>query len=214
MKNGVSDNKLDPVVAFLVKTLVRPKVHYQAGVGKDALYAEPTIFVINHTCHLDGPLVTTVLRHAKIHNLAAKDRFEQFGFGFFLRHTGCIPIDRQHPDSGWIHDAVKVLKVQKESIAIFPEGRHGTHRNLLPFQPGAALLAAVSGTRIVMVYVDGPVKMFGKRTGLLISRPFHLDPPTDGVSTDYIEEQTAKLRRRMEDLMGEYVAMSEKKSKA
>jgi len=207
-----SDNKLDPITSFLVRNILRPKVYWQTGVSPDLLYSEPSIYVINHTGHLDGPFVTTALRGAHIHNLAAKDRFEQFGFGFFLRHSGCIPIDRHHPDATWIHDAVKVLARDKESIAIFPEGRHGTYRKQLQFQPGAALLAAASGVRLVMVYVDGPVKFF-RKNGMLVSRPFRLDPPEGGVSSDYIMAQTAMLQDRMTALMEEYVDLSSKASR-
>ncbi len=53
--------------------------------------------------------MNTVFKHDSIHNLAAKDRFQQKGFGFFLRHTGCIPIDRQNPDTSWIHESLRML---------------------------------------------------------------------------------------------------------
>mgnify|MGYP002624851088 CR=1 FL=1 len=201
-----SDTKLNTLTAILVHLLLRPKVYYQDLCAEKDILCEPSIVICNHTGHLDGPLVTTVLRKkAVIHNLAAKDRFEQRGFGFFLRHTGCIPIDRQKADSGWIHDSIRVLKLEHESVAIFPEGRHGSYRAPLPFQPGAAMLAAISGVPLVMVYVDGPVKIFGKRAKLIISRPFRLNSPPQGLNAEYIKEQTKDLQLRMSVLMQDFI---------
>jgi 1-acyl-sn-glycerol-3-phosphate acyltransferase len=194
---------VEGLTAFLVKMLLRPKVYYVEPPKHPHKLDEPSLLIINHTSHLDGPIVTTMFRKDRIHNLAAKDRFEQRGFGFFLRHTRCIPIDRQHADLTWIHESVKTLKLDKESVAIFPEGRHGEHRKQLPFHTGAAMLAAVSQAPLVMVYIDGPVKILGPRARLIVSPPFHLAPPSQGLNADYINEQTEVLQQKMKTLMEE-----------
>ena len=196
---------VEGLTAFLVKVLLRPKVYYVEPPKHLHKLDDPSLLIINHTCHLDGPVVTTVFLKDKIHNLAAKDRFEQRGFGFFLRHTRCIPIDRQNADLSWIHESIKTIQQDKESVAIFPEGRHGEHRKQLPFHPGAAMLAAVSQAPLVMVYTDGPIKIFGPRTRLIVSPPFHLAPPTNGMNSDYINEQTEMLQQKMKELMEELV---------
>lgn len=196
---------VEGLTAFLVKVLLRPKVYYVEPPKHPHKLDEPSLLIINHTSHLDGPIVTTMFRKDRIHNLAAKDRFEQRGFGFFLRHTRCIPIDRQHADLTWIHESVKTLRQDKESVAIFPEGRHGEHRKQLPFHTGAAMLAAVSQAPLVMVYIDGPVKILGPRARLIVSPPFHLAPPSQGLNADYINEQTEVLQKKMKSLMEEFL---------
>ncbi len=196
---------VEGMTSFLVKTLLRPKVYYVEPPKRRRRLDAPSLLIINHTGHLDGPVVTTMFRKDKIHNLAAKDRFEQKGFGFFLRNTRCIPIDRQTPDISWIHESVRVINEDKESVAIFPEGRHGEHRKQLPFHPGAAMLAAISKAPLVMVYIDGPVKVLGPRVRLIVSPPFHLDTPTNGLNSDYINAQTEMLQQKMKDLMDELV---------
>lgn len=196
---------VEGLTAFLVKVLLRPKVYYVEPPKHPHKLDEPSLLIINHTSHLDGPIVTTMFRKDRIHNLAAKDRFEQRGFGFFLRHTRCIPIDRQHADLTWIHESVKTLRQDKESVAIFPEGRHGEHRKQLPFHTGAAMLAAVSQAPLVMVYIDGPVKILGPRARLIVSPPFHLAPPSQGLNADYITEQTEVLQQKMKSLMEEFL---------
>lgn len=199
----ITTHIVEGLTAFLVKVLLRPKVYYVEPPKHPHRLDNPSLLIINHTCHLDGPVVTTVFRKDRIHNLAAKDRFEQRGFGFFLRHTHCIPIDRQNADLSWIHKSIKTLQQDKESVAIFPEGRHGEHRKQLPFHPGATMLAAVSQAPLVMVYIDGPIKIFGPRARLIVSPPFHLTPPTNGMNSDYINEQTEVLQQKMKELMEE-----------
>lgn len=78
---------VEGLTAFLVKVLLRPKVYYVEPPKQHQKLDEPSLLIINHTCHLDGPVVTTVFRKDRIHNLAAKDRFEQRGFGFFFYVT-------------------------------------------------------------------------------------------------------------------------------
>ena len=201
----LSDRIVESVTSFLVRTLLRPRVTYAEPERREELFREPSLLIINHTSHLDGPIVNTMFRRVRIHPLAAKDRFEQRGFGFFLRHTGCIPIDRQNPDLSWIHESMRVLKTDGECIAIFPEGRHGEHRQQLPFHQGAAMLAAMTGVPLVMVYIDGPCRILGPRARLIVSSPFHLDTPTDGMSSDYINAQTLMLQDKMKALMALFV---------
>ena len=202
---SAADHIVKGCTPFLVKTLLRPKAYFlNPDKQKDRL-TQPSILVINHTSHLDGPIVNTVFKHDCIHNLAAKDRFQQKGFGFFLRHTGCIPIDRQNPDTSWIHESLRMLHEEKENVAIFPEGAHGTHRQQLPFHSGVVMLAALADVPIVMVYIDGPHKILGKRSKLIIAPPFRLDPPIYGLDSDYIDQQTTILQNKMKGLMEEFI---------
>ena len=196
---------LEAVTSSLVRLLLRPKVYYVDRQKQANKLNEPSILVINHTSHLDGPIVNTVFRKDLIHNLAAKDRFEQRGFGFFLRHTRCIPIDRKNPDLSWVHESLKVLHQDRENIAIFPEGAHGKHRAQLPFHSGVIMLAALANVPIVMVYIDGPYKPYGNRAKLIVAPPFRLDPPLQGLNSDYVNEQTNLLQGKMKELMGEFI---------
>jgi 1-acyl-sn-glycerol-3-phosphate acyltransferase len=208
----VSDTKLNPLLAALVRILFKPKVHYLDPSRKDEIFSEPSILVANHTGHLDGGIINTALRKYPIHTLAAKDRFEQPGFGFLLRHTGCIPIDRQNMDTTWIHDSLAVLKDDKEHVAIYPEGRHGEHRKQLPFQPGVAMLAAIAKVPIVMVYQDGPARKF-HRSHLIVAPPFHLEEGPHSLRPEIIQEQTELLEKKMKELMEAYIKMTETEEK-
>ena len=207
MKKGTE--AVEKTTSALVRLLLRPKPYFLEEEKQADKLHEPSILVVNHTSHLDGPVVNTVFRKDRIHNLAAKDRFEQPGFGFFLRHTRCIPIDRQNPDLSWIHESIRVLHEEKENVAIFPEGAHGTHRKQLPFHSGVVMLAALANVPIVMVYIDGPHKILRKRSKLIIAPPCRLDPPVEGLNSDYVEHQTQVLQKRMSQLMEEFIRREE-----
>lgn len=209
MKKGTK--AVEKTTSALVRLLLRPKPYFLDQEKQADKLKEPSILVINHTSHLDGPIVNTVFRKDRIHNLAAKDRFEQRGFGFFLRHTRCIPIDRQNPDLSWIHESLRVLHEEKENVAIFPEGAHGTHRKQLPFHSGVVMLAALANVPIVMVYIDGPHKILRKRSKLIIAPPYRLDPPVEGLNSDYVEHQTQVLQKRMSQLMEEFIRREDRK---
>ena len=209
MKKGTE--VVEKTTSALVRLLLRPKPYFLEEEKQADKLHEPSILVVNHTSHLDGPVVNTVFRKDRIHNLAAKDRFEQRGFGFFLRHTRCIPIDRQNPDLSWVHESLRVLHEEKENVAIFPEGAHGTHRKQLPFHSGVVMLAALANVPIVMVYIDGPHKILRKRSKLIIAPPYRLDPPVEGLNSDYVEHQTQILQKRMSLLMEEFIRREDRK---
>lgn len=204
----VSDTKLNPPLALLTRILFNPKVHYLDPGRKDEILAEPSIIVANHTGHVDGGIINTALYKFPVHTLAAKDRFEQRGFGFLLRHTGCIPIDREHADTSWIHDSLEVLHKDREHIVIYPEGRHGEHRRQLPFHPGVTMLASIAKVPIVMIYQDGPARKF-HRSHLIIAPPFRFDAD-NGMDAETIQKQTKMLEERMKELMEVFIQRYDK----
>ena len=106
----------------------------------------------------------------------------------------------QHPDMSWIKESVSVLTSSREHVSIYPEGRHGKHRQPLPFHSGAALLAAIARVPVVIVYINGPVRPF-RRNRMIVSAPFYLSPPTDGITPSFITDQTHLLENKMQQLI-------------
>lgn len=198
-----ADRLLGGIIRVLVKILYNPKVRYEDVDMREPRIEGPAILVCNHTSHLDGPILNSTLKGPTVHTLAAKDRFGQKGFGFFLRHTGCIPIDRQNADTSWIHESMKILGA-KGIVAIYPEGKHGTHRCQLPFHSGVSMLAVMARVPIVPIYIDGPHKVF-HRTGIMIGKSFSLEIPQGGLSADYVDAQTRMLENKMRELMQKYI---------
>ena len=202
IKKAKFDKIFNAILAFLTQALYGPEVTYkdESMKGRHRLPG-PAIIVSNHTCHLDGGILNTVFRKQKIHTLAAKDRFEQKFFGFMLRHTYCIPIDRQNADTSWVHESVRILKEGKDCVAIYPEGRHGSHRQQLPFHQGVAMLAFFVDVPVVVVYQDGPHRLF-HRSKVIVDAPMML-PKDGGLTPEALAANTELLQQRMKDLMKE-----------
>ena len=72
------------------------------------------------------------------------------------------------------------------------------------------MLAALAKVPIVMVYIDGPHKILRKRSKLIIAPPYRLDPPDEGLNSDYVVKQTEILQERMSQLMEEFIKRDEK----
>lgn len=203
------DKVFGDILAVATHIVFHPKVYYvDKSIQKNRL-TEPTILVSNHINHIDGTIIGTVFHKNIVHHLAAKDRFENKGMGWYLRHNGCIPIDRQNLDTSWIYQSIDVLRNKKENICIYPEGRHGKNREILPFHSGVTTLAAMTRVPIVMIYNDGPYNFF-KRTKIIVSTPIHLNPPTNGMTADYIKEETENLRNKMLELQKEFIRQNKK----
>lgn len=192
---------IQAIIPPLVRIVFRPKVYFKDGsIGNIVNIDEPTIIVSNHVAHTDGTIISYIFRKHKVHNLAAKDRFDQGGLmKWFLIKSGCIPIDRKTLSTDWLHSSVQVLKQDRANIAIFPEGMHGKNRKILPFHGGAAMIAAFTDSPIVMTYIDGGYKPF-RRCKVVVSEPFKMAKPQQGLTSDYISEQSDALRNKMLEL--------------
>jgi hypothetical protein len=42
-----------------------------------------------------------------------------------------------------------------------------------------------------------------------VAPPFHLDPPTEGLNSDYVNAQTEALQSRMKELMAAFIKIDE-----
>lgn len=195
------DAVLKGLIYCLVHLFFRPKLEFVDPSQKEKILSEPSILVSNHIWHLDGMVIGSKFFSKKICHMAAKDRFADKKQAFFFRHMNCIPIDRQQLDTSWLYQALDKLKKQQEHIAIYPEGRHGHDGEILPFHSGITTIAALAQVPLVMIYIDGPYNwLIGRRIRLLVSSPFYLDAPTNGMNADYISEQTEKLHTKMLEL--------------
>lgn len=196
---------LEGILYPLMWLIFRPTAYTEDGKRiKKPSIDRASLIVSNHIGHMDGTVICYLYRHYILHNLAAKDRFEQGGLmEWYLRNGGCIPIDRKGISTDWLHASVKYLVGGKESVVIFPEGMHGKDHEILPFHSGAATIAAISDAPVIMFYNHGPYRAF-RRTKVIISEPFHLERPKAGMTADYISEQTELLHAKMVNMQKEW----------
>lgn len=210
--DSFSSKLLRGAVGLIMKTVMRPKVYFtdKSIQGKDHL-PHPCIIVSNHKNHVDGTLLGTIFPNERIHYLAAKDRFEQNALmRWYLTKTRCIPIDRKTADLSWVHQSLHYLKDDKEPVCIYPEGLRSFDSTILPFHNGVTMLANLAGVPIVMIYTDGPYKLFrGPR--ILIDTPFNLDiPAKKRLNSETISNQAQQLHDRMVGLQAQLRAILHK----
>ena len=99
------------------------------------------MFLINHQSDLDIGVVE-LITHRDLAWVAKKELFDIPFFGLTLRLPNDIPIERESKSS-----LLKLLKASKDRldagrvITIFPEGTRSTTGKMLPFKPGAKIVA-------------------------------------------------------------------------
>lgn len=115
-------------------------------VGKEDPDAQ--MLLINHQSDLDIGIVE-LLSPKDLAWVAKKELFDIPFFGLTLRLPNDIPIERESKSS-----LVKLLKASKDridkgrTITIFPEGTRSTTGKMLPFKPGAKIVADKYALRV------------------------------------------------------------------
>lgn len=128
-------------VKGLVHLLIRPKVEWKDKSLKKSLKGKPVVFVCNHTHHFDGVVISSVLSRYKPYMLVKKSWYDKSGTGSFIRICRSIPVDFDTMDTNWYAQSEGAVE-NGYSMLIFPEGGIAREGKMLPFKPGAALLAA------------------------------------------------------------------------
>lgn len=109
---------------------------------------ETQMFLINHQSDLDIGVMELISKR-DLAWVAKKELFDVPFFGLTLRLPNDIPIERESKSS-----LVKLLKAAKERlddgrvITIFPEGTRSITGKMLPFKPGAKIVADKYNLRV------------------------------------------------------------------
>ncbi len=117
------------------------------------------VFAANHQSQFDIPVLGVVLPF-QVRWLAKESLFRIPFFGWALKATGYIPIDRQNPRRGLRSLEAAAQKVKKGfSVIIFPEGTRSPDGRLLSFKSGGFVLAIKSGQPVVPIAICGTRKV-------------------------------------------------------
>lgn len=138
------------------------------------LASQPLIIASNHPSVHD-PLQLIVHWPTNLHFLA-KDELFHGPFGWFFRHLGLIPVDRNRHGAG-LGQARHYL-ANHRTIAIFPEGttKFKQSSQLLPFKYGAVRLARNTGATLLPVAITSAPQLFRRRTTINFGQPYQLPP--------------------------------------
>lgn len=115
------------------------------------------LFVGNHVSNFDPIVTWYAFRKWDIGYISKPENFKIPVFGRIIRKCCFLPIDRQNPRKAitTINYAAELLKEQKVSIGVYPEGTRSKSGGLLPFHSGVFKIAQKAESAVAVVYVHG-----------------------------------------------------------
>ncbi|MEA5002158.1 MAG: lysophospholipid acyltransferase family protein [Christensenella sp.] len=117
------------------------------------------VVICNHKSNWDPIVLGHSIMTQPVCYMAKEELFRHKAANFFLRRLHAIPIARGKSDMLAVKTGITALKNGK-ILGIFPEGTRSEDGKLLPFEPGAALMALRAGVPVVPVYISGNYKLF------------------------------------------------------
>ncbi len=131
---------------------------------------ERFLLVCNHLHNLDPAPILYALGGYDLAFIAKREVRELYPFVYRALHKmNGLPIDRSNDREGakTIINAVKLIKNDKNSVVVFPEGFVSLTGELLPFRNGAFKVATKNGAKIVVCTLKGtkeiPKNMFRRK---------------------------------------------------
>lgn len=117
------------------------------------------VFVGNHITIYDPMIVLVALRGYDVTFISKKENMDKWVVGNLMHAAGMLPIDRENDRAAvrTVIQAAKLLKEQKISIGLYPEGYCKLDPNivLLPFRDGSLKIAQKGGAPVVVSTIRG-----------------------------------------------------------
>lgn len=159
------------------------------------------IYMANHQSNFDIPVLLACLP-VQFRWLAKAELFNIPFFGYAIRRTGYISIDRSNLKSAFksLKKASGIIK-SGTSVVIFPEGTRSRDGHIASFKKGGFVLAVDSETPIIPVAIHGtwpimPRNRFRIKPGTVT---VVIHKPVD--TTEYTRKQTGILQKRIREII-------------
>ena len=198
-------NAFVKITAYLPQLAIfRTKVYYEDKAAQSRRIKGGAIIISNHTSVWDYAEYLFVFFFRTLRAQMAEVLFEKKPLGLFLKMMGGIRVNRGANDFACVTKSEKILE-KGGVVLIFPESRlplKGEERPL-PFKPGAAYLALLSGAPVVPVFTNG--KYFSKkRARVIIGKPIY--------ARDLIDDSLSEKENlaRITDIMRDRIISLEK----
>ena len=159
------------------------------------------ILANNHKTSLDQFIISARINRT-LHYLAKTELFQKNKFlAFLLVHAGVVEVDRFNKDhNSALHYALEYLK-RGYAVQVNPEGtrNRGEKRKdiLLPFKPGAVVMAQRTGAPLIPAAIVGDPNIIGKRLTYAVGEPID-------VSDLSVEKGVEKLYQAIRKLLVKY----------
>ncbi|NPA28316.1 MAG: 1-acyl-sn-glycerol-3-phosphate acyltransferase [Epsilonproteobacteria bacterium] len=115
---------------------------------------EANLFLINHQGIMDI-ITLEAIENTHFRWVAKKELFETPWFGRLLKRGDMISVDRENKAGlvKLLKDVEESIEKKKRAVAIFPEGTRAKTQKLLPFKPGAKLVAQKLNMRVQPIVI-------------------------------------------------------------
>ena len=180
---------LQPIFNVIFKTIFNPKY-----INKEVIPKEGAVVIAGNHKHALDPIFVDSSTHRIIHTLAKKELHDS-AFGWFFRAVGTIPVDLEAPkNKGALYMAIDYLK-DGYAINVSPEAqRNFTEEILLPFKPGAVVMAQRTGCKVIPYSITGDYKFRSKNLLICYGEPLDVS----GMS---VEEANTLLFETVKELL-------------
>jgi 1-acyl-sn-glycerol-3-phosphate acyltransferase len=125
------------------------------------------LMISNHQSYLDPAILGAQLWRPMSY-LAKSELWKNPIFGALITSLNAFPVRQGAGDTGAIKETISRLK-EGHLLNIFPEGSRTEDGELLPIQPGAALVIRKAGVPVVPAVVDGSFRAWPK--GQILPHP-------------------------------------------
>ncbi len=121
------------------------------------------VLVCNHIYDLDPLVLHLAFRKSQLAFITKWENCSMFLVGKLMHKTLCQPINRENDREALktILKCIQILKEDKASVAVFPEGYTSLDRKLHPFRPGVFKIAQKANVPIVVCTVQNTYKALG-----------------------------------------------------
>lgn len=119
---------------------------------------ERFLLVCNHIHDFDPAIILYAAPKAKLAFIAKREVRDLYPFVYKALHKmHGLPIDREHDREAakTIINAVKLIRNDENSVAVFPEGYVSKSGELLPIRAGSLKIATKNGCKIVVCTLKG-----------------------------------------------------------
>ena len=161
---------------------------------------EAKMIIMNHSSLIDIPVIEAAYPKDLVW-IAKKELFDTPFFGLLLKLPDNIRLDREDRKS-----LVHLLKESKEkskekTIAIFPEGTRARGEKLLPFKPGAKIIADKLHLKVQPVIIVCARARFDSKKLELNPGPIkvkYLSSSYPDPKTEWLKELRDRMQRELE----------------
>ncbi|MCL4466395.1 MAG: 1-acyl-sn-glycerol-3-phosphate acyltransferase [Chloroflexi bacterium] len=166
----------------------------------------PVLVISNHLSLADPPLLGATFPRP-IRFMAKEELFRPPVISWVVKGYRAYPVRRGEADRQAYQTTLRLLH-SGEMVCMFPEGHRGHKGELLPGQPGAAVVAGRAAVPVLPVAVSGTEQLFHwPRTSLrplvriVIGRPFAIAPITRGAAKEELAKQTRYMMAKIAELL-------------